>query len=69
MNLDLGPTFTRVQAVVNGLAAAIVTGAVARLTETRLHATEMPGGSQRRPVHGYGRGEYVMDFAPSAEGE
>lgn len=71
MNLDLGPAFTRAQAVVNGLVAAIpglivalvvfggfllvaaiVKGAVARLTETRLHAHRNAGVAVGRLAQG-----------------
>jgi small-conductance mechanosensitive channel len=71
MNLDLGAAFTRAQAVVNGLVAAIpglivalvvfvgfllvaaiVKGAVARLTETRLHAHRNAGVAVGRLAQG-----------------
>lgn len=71
MNRDLGPAFTRAQAVVNGLvaaipglvvalvvfgafllAAAIVKGVVARLTETRLHARRDAGVAVGRLAQG-----------------
>lgn len=70
MNLDLGPAFTRAQAVVNGLVAAIpglivalvvfagfllvaaIVKAVARLTETRLHAHRNAGVAVGRLAQG-----------------
>ena len=71
MNLDLGPAFTRAQAVVNGRVAAIpaliaalvvfggflpvaamVKGAVARLTETRRHAHRNAGVAVGRLAQG-----------------